>query len=1015
MSENTEGLIFSAGMDTGAFTAAADKAIASLKTWEKTEQDLSKSIAEKENQLKQTTAQIDAMNKKLAEAGKATGTSSAETKRLADAVKILQLQNTNLNKTISDQKTQLAAAAQAVLKMKQAYDAAVASAKNLETAGGNVGKNLSGAPLFAKLGQIKDKIKNAFSEISQTFAGGGGITDALGGTIGKLGVYGAVAVGAIKAITVVLEEFYKEETEVERQTRLTADGMAGLASGVAKATIEVDRVKNSFELAAAGVISKKEALDLYNETLGKVLGVTRDFNEAEEQTIKNAETYIRILGQKAKIDALYKVKEEVLTKQGRAQANIGGTEIPTAAQFVIGLNAIDQYLTGQADSPIEAFKKERENTRKRRNLAEAAGLEKDITAVNELLDEANKELAGLIEPFKDKAKSFDKAAKTGRAEVVNIYERELRKLAADIAAANTKAFTDKASITVQVAAEMKERSDAYADAVKKGALTRPQAAALNRALGELEKLILDKRITDFETRRAEYLQNINDLIDANRANATTKRIEAIEDDFDRERAAIDNEFNKLTAATIAARDKKLAAIDKDAAANGLRGPELEALKKDVTDSYEGLLDTLAAIRSRRQQELAFRAFEAGTEEYRRALDAEKVAIDEAAATQAQAQNDLFAAGKISYEQYQKAITDILKKAARERAILERAEAEKQIAARIGLLIGDDNLTPKQRKQLTDEMTKLRERVAQLDTEAAKGSDNPEADDRIAKQIQRINGYAQALSGLINNVVAFWAAANEAESRALERSIALQEKRVDAARRVAEKGTAEYLRLEEERLRDLELKRENAARRQLAINAVMQSSQILTAVIGGIAQGIQTGGPLGAIIGLAAVVGAIASGIALAKSLAPQTPSFFVGTEDTGPAGRRGKPVDNKGGFYSVLHPNERVLTAEQNKKLKGLSNDQLVALATANRYGTAPLPGMNYGLFSEAIALNASEKIRLAESIEKGNTALIENNELHRRTHRYLKNMGYSVKMDREGLAISLLEATKEAEIKKRV
>lgn len=54
------------------------------------------------------------------------------------------------------------------------------------------------------------------------------------------------------------------------------------------------------------------------------------------------------------------------------------------------------------------------------------------------------------------------------------------------------------------------------------------------------------------------------------------------------------------------------------------------------------------------------------------------------------------------------------------------------------------------------------------------------------------------------------------------------------------------------------------------------------------------------------------------------PTFFEGTEDTG---KNGKGVDNKGGFLSVLHPNERVITAKQNELIGGMSNEDLSKLA----------------------------------------------------------------------------------------
>lgn len=54
------------------------------------------------------------------------------------------------------------------------------------------------------------------------------------------------------------------------------------------------------------------------------------------------------------------------------------------------------------------------------------------------------------------------------------------------------------------------------------------------------------------------------------------------------------------------------------------------------------------------------------------------------------------------------------------------------------------------------------------------------------------------------------------------------------------------------------------------------------------------------------------------------PAFLDGTEDTGVSGQG---VDGKGGFHAILHPNERVMTKEQNQRVGSLSNEALARLA----------------------------------------------------------------------------------------
>ena len=58
-----------------------------------------------------------------------------------------------------------------------------------------------------------------------------------------------------------------------------------------------------------------------------------------------------------------------------------------------------------------------------------------------------------------------------------------------------------------------------------------------------------------------------------------------------------------------------------------------------------------------------------------------------------------------------------------------------------------------------------------------------------------------------------------------------------------------------------------------------------------------------------------------QQLANLIPTFEKGTEDTG---KNGLGIDGKGGFLSVLHPNEAVINKEDNAKRKGLTNKELV-------------------------------------------------------------------------------------------
>ena len=134
-----------------------------------------------------------------------------------------------------------------------------------------------------------------------------------------------------------------------------------------------------------------------------------------------------------------------------------------------------------------------------------------------------------------------------------------------------------------------------------------------------------------------------------------------------------------------------------------------------------------------------------------------------------------------------------------------------------------------------------------------------------------------------------------------------------------------------------------------------------------------------------IISALAAGIATATSLTSS--SFFEGTEDTGKGGR----LDSKGGFAAILHPNERVMTAKQNKRIKqalgNVSNDDLVKMIE-NSKSLSVNPG---GLLVDSSAIN-----------EKMNTKMDEMISLNREMLKAMKRNGVNVSIDRNGLSVMM-------------
>ena len=227
---------------------------------------------------------------------------------------------------------------------------------------------------------------------------------------------------------------------------------------------------------------------------------------------------------------------------------------------------------------------------------------------------------------------------------------------------------------------------------------------------------------------------------------------------------------------------------------------------------------------------------------------------------------------------------------------------------------------------------------------------------------------------------------ENEINELDELIAKQQEVVDSTRSLAEQGNANQLKLEEERLSQLQAQQDAALKRkeknakaEIAINKSLALSQSIVAIASAAKEGA------GALVLIPLIISALAAGIATATSLTSS--SFFEGTEDTGKGGR----LDSKGGFAAILHPNERVMTAKQNKRIKqalgNVSNDDLVKMIE-NSKSLSVNPG---GLLVDSSAIN-----------EKMNTKMDEMISLNREMLKAMKRNGVNVSIDRNGLSVMM-------------
>jgi hypothetical protein len=293
----------------------------------------------------------------------------------------------------------------------------------------------------------------------------------------------------------------------------------------------------------------------------------------------------------------------------------------------------------------------------------------------------------------------------------------------------------------------------------------------------------------------------------------------------------------------------------------------------------------------------------------------------------------------------------------------------------------------------------------------------QANDRAQERQQINEALFESIKKVWEATLGFLKAQADAEEKAYAAGVRIQQQRVDAALRIAENGNAEYLQLEEDRLIEVERKREAAARRQLAIDSALQASQILLGVAGAVGQ-IATGGTVGVIKGIATILAAIAASGALIKSLQANQPKFFVGSDEVGRDVRlgsdrldRGRSKGGRDTIAAMLHEGEAVIQTDKNKLYQPTVQAirrGLLPPEVLNGFVRSYSTGINHNAVSGAVSQAGQVKVDFSQlskemkDLSKSNRDILATLEA--------MNPSVSVKMDEDGFSASILKHIKRRE-----
>lgn len=546
-------------------------------------------------------------------------------------------------------------------------------------------------------------------------------------------------------------------------------------------------------------------------------------------------------------------------------------------------------------------------------LAELSTVLEQVGKTKLNLDQVTSALSGIInidDIFKFKKPGKDKSA------IENVFEQERADLEAKLSELRGKEANTIEKINDQFAAKLAAEKLRIEKEIKEKKLTgnitdsTSQAGIIFNLAVQVNTQERDNALLEFNKKILDARQKLNDQLRSLQDKANLEQINLLQDEFDKRAKLIEFNEQKELADQKNATEERLRSLDTERLLIGEQ--EYQKDRQQIISIGEQDANNIILKFAQEREDLSVDIFQKTLERYQDVITQQNDKLDAQTALLIRTASDRFLGGNINFEQFQKQVNDIKEKAdaASRNSTLQNNQAELfELDSKIATT---RDHTTKSYKDLLDQRQKLSDDISKLDEEDAE-ADAKAKQDKIDKTISSINKYVSAIGDLASSVIGFWQAANAAEQKSLDRSIALQQSRVDAAQKIADRGNATYLKSETDRLKQLQVERENAARRQLGIDAALQASQILVGITGAISKIATPGiGAAETIAEIAVIIGALATGYGLVKTLQNNQPRLKTGT----PYLTRGRHPQGDDTIPAWLTEGEAVIPQEKNRKYK---------------------------------------------------------------------------------------------------
>jgi hypothetical protein len=282
----------------------------------------------------------------------------------------------------------------------------------------------------------------------------------------------ATGIGAIVVLVLALAGAFSSVAESTESSDVAQKGyndtIEDYKKGAKEAIEKTNQVRAAFDNAKAGVISKKDALKTYNDTLGDTLGKANTLKEAEDIYNKKAGVYIQIMGLKAQANALFAKSADEAAKGivASSEENVSNIDkIIATYQYSFGFTnaAINTLNEGQ----IKGTKKVQANAKANSEALYQEGL-KLGTQAEQLAKDNEIKIVAVVEKSDKKSEQARADALKKKLDDIKAANERIKKLQEEYAEKSSNLQTDtdnklRLNLLSEREREKKILKDSYAE------------------------------------------------------------------------------------------------------------------------------------------------------------------------------------------------------------------------------------------------------------------------------------------------------------------------------------------------------------------------------------------------------------------------------------------------------------------------------------------------------------------------------------------------------------------------